>query len=111
MCFIFLFFFSSRRRHTRCGRDWSSDVCSSDLLVYFGVRFDEDLGFDTAPSSPLTHWRSRMFRVPRRACRQGELLNYTISMPDLANVHSWRLQELADRDQAASASALTLGTS
>src|SRR5690554_7986037 len=28
-----LFFFSSRRRHTRCGRDWSSDVCSSDLLL------------------------------------------------------------------------------
>src|SRR5690554_6971063 len=27
----FFFFFSSRRRHTRCGRDWSSDVCSSDL--------------------------------------------------------------------------------
>src|SRR5947209_3108629 len=28
------FFFSSRRRHTRYWRDWSSDVCSSDLLVY-----------------------------------------------------------------------------
>src|SRR2546422_5479872 len=28
-----LFFFSSRRRHTRCSRDWSSDVCSSDLTV------------------------------------------------------------------------------
>src|SRR5438105_13714398 len=27
----FLFFFSSRRRHTRSTRDWSSDVCSSDL--------------------------------------------------------------------------------
>src|SRR5215813_12572467 len=27
------FFFSSRRRHTRCGRDWSSDVCSSDLVA------------------------------------------------------------------------------
>src|SRR5690606_40480422 len=26
------FFFSSRRRHTRFSRDWSSDVCSSDLL-------------------------------------------------------------------------------
>src|SRR3989442_3360521 len=25
--------FTSRRRHTRCGRDWSSDVCSSDLLI------------------------------------------------------------------------------
>src|SRR5215217_8306041 len=30
-CIIFLFFFSSRRRHTRYWRDWSSDVCSSDL--------------------------------------------------------------------------------
>src|SRR5437899_12893434 len=31
--FAFLFFFfSSRRRHTRCLSDWSSDVCSSDLL-------------------------------------------------------------------------------
>src|SRR5690554_672829 len=29
----FVFFFSSRRRHTRCGRDWSSDVCSSDLAL------------------------------------------------------------------------------
>src|SRR5690625_453613 len=28
---VFLFFFSSRRRHTRWPRDWSSDVCSSDL--------------------------------------------------------------------------------
>src|SRR5206468_8566833 len=30
MCMCF-FFFSSRRRHTRSDRDWSSDVCSSDL--------------------------------------------------------------------------------
>src|SRR5207249_7973913 len=28
----FAFFFSSRRRHTRSKRDWSSDVCSSDLI-------------------------------------------------------------------------------
>src|SRR5205814_6723092 len=27
------FFFSSRRRHTRCLSDWSSDVCSSDLVT------------------------------------------------------------------------------
>src|SRR6266496_306672 len=33
MCFCFFFFFSSRRRHTRSLRDWSSDVCSSDLLA------------------------------------------------------------------------------
>src|SRR5690606_40619377 len=30
---VFCFFFSSRRRHTRFSRDWSSDVCSSDLHV------------------------------------------------------------------------------
>src|SRR5690606_39936624 len=30
LCF---FFFSSRRRHTRFSRDWSSDVCSSDLMA------------------------------------------------------------------------------
>src|SRR5262245_65221130 len=30
-CSVF-FFFSSRRRHTRCLSDWSSDVCSSDLV-------------------------------------------------------------------------------
>src|SRR5690606_39769174 len=32
---IFFFFFSSRRRHTRFSRDWSSDVCSSDLTRVF----------------------------------------------------------------------------
>src|SRR5690606_40173791 len=37
--FTFIFFFSSRRRHTRFSRDWSSDVCSSDLAdgyLYMG---------------------------------------------------------------------------
>src|SRR5699024_11657355 len=32
-CLYSVFFFSSRRRHTRSKRDWSSDVCSSDLCV------------------------------------------------------------------------------
>src|SRR5690625_4146480 len=33
-----LFFFSSRRRHTRWPRDWSSDVCSSDLAIVDAAR-------------------------------------------------------------------------
>src|SRR5690625_6503552 len=33
--FYCFFFFSSRRRHTRWPRDWSSDVCSSDLTLIF----------------------------------------------------------------------------
>src|SRR5205809_1535622 len=40
---FFVFFFSSRRRHTRCSRDWSSDVCSSDLP---GDRLAERLTFE-----------------------------------------------------------------
>src|SRR2546429_4864588 len=51
----FVFFFSSRRRHTRCSRDWSSDVCSSDLVSsgirgFFVARFL--LGIGEAPTFP-----------------------------------------------------------
>src|SRR5690606_40705866 len=35
---ILSFFFSSRRRHTRFSRDWSSDVCSSDLMLLEAAR-------------------------------------------------------------------------
>src|SRR2546422_6448766 len=44
------FFFSSRRRHTRCSRDWSSDVCSSDL---------------PASEKPTTRTRIRESREPQ----------------------------------------------
>src|SRR5207249_8747027 len=37
---VLFFFFSSRRRHTRSKRDWSSDVCSSDLLRVLRHRGD-----------------------------------------------------------------------
>src|SRR5438445_6975359 len=42
---LFFFFFSSRRRHTRYWRDWSSDVCSSDLKTLKR----RDLAFDDLP--------------------------------------------------------------
>src|SRR2546422_8408201 len=46
-CSIMLvfFFFSSRRRHTRCSRDWSSDVCSSDLVKVLDDAFWIKRGF------------------------------------------------------------------
>src|SRR5690606_39953787 len=48
------FFFSSRRRHTRFSRDWSSDVCSSDLSL--GDSADVDFGdlLDYLGSDPHT---------------------------------------------------------
>src|SRR5256884_898502 len=43
----FFFFFSSRRRHTRCSRDWSSDVCSSDLGTFVSSSLpDQRLSLD-----------------------------------------------------------------
>src|SRR5262245_62686975 len=55
-CCVRVFFFSSRRRHTRCLSDWSSDVCSSDLMAergitrkatyYYGARGRRDLCFE-----------------------------------------------------------------
>src|SRR2546430_9147256 len=38
VCVGIVFFFSSRRRHTRFDCDWSSDVCSSDLNALFDIR-------------------------------------------------------------------------
>src|SRR3989449_11495485 len=69
---MFFFFFSSRRRHTRCSRDWSSDVCSSDLPARASA------SANPAPARPgpmiPTTWGGNL--VPqgrRRLCRgQGE---------------------------------------
>src|SRR3989442_10255794 len=56
------FFFSSRRRHTRCGRDWSSDVCSSDLpgapdlqaASDSGVSSTDNITNDSTPTFDVT---------------------------------------------------------
>src|SRR5438067_3567532 len=47
--YLYIFFFSSRRRHTRSKRDWSSDVCSSDLIEH--IVSDTEARF-----SPETFW-------------------------------------------------------
>src|SRR5437660_2770171 len=56
VCVGVLFFFSSRRRHTRWPRDWSSDVCSSDLEadVLF-TDIDLGAGMDGAQLAQLVH--------------------------------------------------------
>src|SRR2546429_1455220 len=59
-CGVRYFFFSSRRRHTRCSRDWSSDVCSSDLRVpgRRGVEFyanGKGYSLETTARAPAKH--------------------------------------------------------
>src|SRR5436305_12929776 len=66
----FCFFFSSRRRHTRCGRDWSSDVCSSDLQAGAVVLATAYRGMDMRPDDQdcLDGLRSEERRVGKE-CR------------------------------------------
>src|SRR3989449_7172018 len=63
---------SSRRRHTRCSRDWSSDVCSSDLLT-----FGEDLAWQErkAASFVFTPLYSG-YDVPWTAARGDDKLRF-----------------------------------
>src|SRR5690606_41006368 len=52
-CFFLVFFFSSRRRHTRFSRDWSSDVCSSDLWANAVVELPLDYSVDLEDAKPV----------------------------------------------------------
>src|SRR5690606_40604801 len=66
------FFFSSRRRHTRFSRDWSSDVCSSDLefkdVHLLAVNVHGPGMFHTAnkPIKSITDLRGMKLRGPTR---------------------------------------------
>src|SRR5436309_4958611 len=65
---FFFFFFSSRRRHTRFSRDWSSDVCSSDLRSRLIHSFDFYSNLLGVPAA-------RLARVPVVIASQRDLGN------------------------------------
>src|SRR3989449_6098487 len=83
--FLF-FFFSSRRRHTRCSRDWSSDVCSSDLApagrevddpmprmpTNSGEPMEEFTPLDPSVAPPYNLIAERLFRA-RTVIISGEI--------------------------------------
>src|SRR5205807_7836936 len=89
------FFFSSRRRHTSLPGDWSSDVCSSDLVAVAGVRREggfsvggggdqrgrsdhaqlfgqegEDGGAAFEPGRDRRHFPSGVLEIGRASCRE-----------------------------------------
>src|SRR5207245_7190758 len=86
-----LFFFSSRRRHTRCYRDWSSDVCSSDLGIAAVANAVADalapLGIEVR-ELPLTpdrvHRRSEERRVGKECRSRVEALHGSQKMDSAA---------------------------
>src|SRR5690242_21012119 len=60
---LYLFFFSSRRRHTRLTCDWSSDVCSSDLAT--SRRADDRRPGGGARGGPTGRRGTRADQAPR----------------------------------------------
>src|SRR5574340_611421 len=84
--FFFFFFFSSRRRHTRSFGDWSSDVCSSDLV-------------DQSLLAPLAETRLKG-QVPtgyqlfadsiHTTVGEGTVVGSTVSFPVEARAEMWR---------------------
>src|SRR5256885_7941433 len=74
MSCVFLFFFSSRRRHTRLQGDWSSDVCSSDLRTRTqgGAKRMARTAKAAVYEAPNTPFIIKTY--PLRAAKAGEVL-------------------------------------
>src|SRR6266513_3372127 len=84
-----VFFFSSRRRHTRSKRDWSSDVCSSDLGgVLFLVNIVLLTGYSLSCHS-LRHLVGG--RIDCFSCTRARRVRYTLwqRLTDLNRNHMW----------------------
>src|SRR5215469_3485426 len=81
---VFFFFFSSRRRHTRSLRDWSSDVCSSDLRAWRDQRVLRQM-FARHVSVPVACelWRQRNAFLAGGRPRPQELVA-TVLFSDVA---------------------------
>src|SRR5207249_8226854 len=77
--FVFFFFFSSRRRHTRSKRDWSSDVCSSDLgdTTLFEFLSKNRTGENIAPAV-VEAYRKVVAILPRFQIEAASDLDYSV---------------------------------
>lgn len=61
------------------------------LCLYFKVIFDDEIGFDTSPLSPFTHWDHPLFRTERRAYARGEELSLKINLEDPTRRETWSI--------------------
>src|SRR5206468_9477746 len=85
------FFFSSRRRHTSSDRDWSSDVCSSDLvMVGLGTIF-----IAVMVVAAILLWRGKLYDS------RGMLwiLMVSVPLPYIANTAGWMTAELGRSEE------------
>src|SRR5699024_11896915 len=98
-----IFFFSSRRRHTRSKRDWSSDVCSSDLgaaSIAIATHSSRPYGPASRPSPVVTPLRSVELRVFGAAALELEEVRvagqHRRAVEDRSEEHTSELQSRFD---------------
>src|SRR5690606_39864359 len=85
--YLSFFFFSSRRRHTRFSRDWSSDVCSSDLADTFHNDLHKGLKADYILANPpfnIKDWGGEKLR---------EDVRWQFGTPPVGNANYARSEE------------------
>src|SRR5690625_7174809 len=92
-----VFFFSSRRRHTRWPRDWSSDVCSSDLAFalcqylhsfYFLALFDYEIACPLVQLISLFAFYKLHNSYVNRSFLGGTNVRHFCSFPSITSMYS-----------------------
>src|SRR2546426_8117867 len=71
LLYLIFFFFSSRRRHTRLQGDWSSDVCSSDLVRHPVLRVPRRVAIGDPQAAEMDEIIRAIALVHRRVLRTG----------------------------------------
>jgi len=60
--------------------------------IWFNIVFDDEITLSTSPFDRHTHWAHRVYRTPSRQVRKGDIIDYTLTMPDLRNAVTWDIK-------------------
>ena len=77
-------------KRIKLSRTIDTDGRLDGYAVYFTVNFDDDISFSTHPLGPNTNWVGRLLRVESRNVRQGQQIEFNMSMGDISEPNSWR---------------------
>lgn len=79
------------RRRYELSRPLVKSGVLDGFCVYFRGSFDAATSFETAPSCRQTNWDNLLIRTPKRQCRAGDQLNYSLELGDLEKPRTWEI--------------------